>query len=83
MIPNVNNVAPNSGKSQWTSPEVWDLAVGRTQGGNVFNPTEGLPVSIGDDVVDSTSLLGPSQRTKILEGNCGSHPYFLKQEVTP
>lgn len=56
MNQNTNNVAQNSSdKSQWTSPEVWDLAVGRTQGGPFPASTEGLPVS-GTATVDGVDF---------------------------
>ena len=47
MTQKANNVAPNNNdKSQWTSPEVWDLSIGRTQGGAALNLTEGQVVTI-------------------------------------
>ena len=55
MSQNINNGAQNSSdKSQWNSPEVWDLSVGRTQGGPVLFDTEGVPVTAGDIVLSTT-----------------------------
>ena len=46
MNQNSNNVATSSNdKSQWTSPDVWDLSVGKTQGGPFPAAVEGTPVS--------------------------------------
>lgn len=40
---NNSNKTPQttSKKAQWTNPQVWDLSVGRTQGGQVLEETEG------------------------------------------
>lgn len=42
------NVQTSNAKSQWKSPEVWDLSVGRTQGGFIPFLTEDETAPVGD-----------------------------------